>query len=121
MKKLVLVLLFSLSTLFAFEDITTANFNEKISNKNVIIDFYATWWGACKVLGKNLTKYDTSKKENVVIYKVDISKHEALPKKFGIKGVPALLYIDKNGDVKGKEMGIKTPEEIKSKVIKYFQ
>lgn len=43
MKKLVLVLLFSLSTLFAFEDITTANFDEKISNKNVIIDFYATW------------------------------------------------------------------------------
>lgn len=43
MKKLLFVLLFSLTSLFAFEDINASNFDEKINNKNVIVDFYYSW------------------------------------------------------------------------------
>lgn len=43
MKKSFLALLFSFSMLFAFEDLTATNFNSKVQNKNVILDFYATW------------------------------------------------------------------------------
>lgn len=43
MKKLVLILFFSFISLFAFEELTVDNFDKKISNKNVIIDFYAIW------------------------------------------------------------------------------
>lgn len=43
MKKLIIGLLFSFSLLFAFEDLTTENFDAKVNNKNVILDFYATW------------------------------------------------------------------------------
>jgi thioredoxin 1 len=43
MKKLLLILLFGFSTLFAFEDITADNFDQKVKNKNVIVDFYYTW------------------------------------------------------------------------------
>lgn len=121
MKKLVLVLLFSLSSLFAFEDLTTANFDKKIRNKNVIIDFYAIWWDACEVLGKNLTKYNTSKTEDVTIYKVNIDEHKAIPKRFKVRRIPALLYIDKQGNVKWKDIGVISDKKIKSKVQKYFK
>jgi len=43
MKKLLLAMVLSISTLFAFEDLTVENFDQKVSNKNVIVDFYATW------------------------------------------------------------------------------
>lgn len=43
MKKLFIALLFSLSSLLAFENLTVDNFDEKIKGKNVIVDFYATW------------------------------------------------------------------------------
>lgn len=43
MKKIVLVLLFSVFSLFAFENLTNNNFDQKIANKNVIIDFYSNW------------------------------------------------------------------------------
>lgn len=43
MKKLFIALLFSFGSLFAFENLTVDNFDEKIKGKNVIVDFYATW------------------------------------------------------------------------------
>lgn len=44
MKKLLLVLLFAFfSSLFAFEDLTVDNFEQKVSKGNVVVDFYATW------------------------------------------------------------------------------
>lgn len=43
MKKIVLVLLFSVFSLFAFENLNNTNFDQKIANKNVIIDFYSNW------------------------------------------------------------------------------
>ncbi len=64
MKKILAILLLSISSLFAFENLTADNFDQKISNKNAIVDFYYTWWPACDALGKSLQKYDTSKKRN---------------------------------------------------------
>ncbi len=43
MKKLFVILLLSISSLFAFDHLTADDFDKKISNKNVIIDFYASW------------------------------------------------------------------------------
>jgi len=43
MKKLLLVLFFGFTSLFAFEELTADNFDQKIKNKNVMVDFYASW------------------------------------------------------------------------------
>ena len=40
MKRLLIFLLLSISSLFAFENLTANNFDKEISNKNVIVDFY---------------------------------------------------------------------------------
>jgi len=120
MKKLFVILLLSISSLFAFENLTANNFDQKISNKNVIIDFYASWWYACKTLGKSLTKYDTSKKQDVTIYKVDIEDQKELANRFNIRSIPALVYI-KNGKIITKEVGVRSEEDIEINVINYFK
>ncbi len=43
MKKIVMALLFVISSVFAFEELTVQNFDEKVANKKVILDFHATW------------------------------------------------------------------------------
>ena len=43
MKKLAFFLLFGFSSLFAFEELNIDNFDQKISEGNVIVDFYAVW------------------------------------------------------------------------------
>ena len=67
MKKVLLVLFFAFSSLFAFEDLTKENFDQKIANGNVLVDFHAIWWGTCKVLERNLTKYNTSNNDTIKI------------------------------------------------------
>ena len=43
MKILLTIFFFSISSLFAFENLNEDNFSQKTKNKNVVIDFYATW------------------------------------------------------------------------------
>ena len=120
MKKILAILLFTFSSLLAIENLTLENFDEKVKNKNVILDFYATWWYACKTLGKSLTKYNTSKKQDVTIYKVDIDAQKELAKKFNVRTVPTLIYL-KDGKFQAQEFGVKTVNELKQSVEKHFK
>lgn len=43
MKKIILTLLFAFSVMFAFEELNLKNFDAKVANKNVLLDFHATW------------------------------------------------------------------------------
>ena len=120
MKKLLFILSLSFTSMFAFEDLSSTNFDEKVKEKSVILDFYATWWGTCKALGKSLTKYDASKTEDVTVYKIDIEAQSSLKHRFNVIGVPTVIYM-KNGKVIAKDLGYKSTETIKSDVEKYLK
>lgn len=120
MKKTLIVLLFSFVSLFAFEELTAKNFDERTSKGKVIVDFYATWWGSCKILGKNLHNYkDTNKAKDIEIYKLNVDDYKSIPKKYNLAGVPALVYF-KDGEVIDKKMGIQSVKDLKELEIKNF-
>lgn len=121
MKKLLLILLFGFSSLFAFENLTAENFDQKVAKGNIVVDFYAVWWSSCKVLGENLTKYNnTSKNPDIKIYKVDIVEQGSLSKRFNIQGLPALIYF-KDGEKSKTLYGIKSVKDLKELEKKYFK
>lgn len=120
MKKIVISLLLSVVSLFAFEHLTVENFDKKIKDKNVIVDFYATWCPPCKVLAKNLKAYDKVKSSDVIIYKVDIDKNMNLALKHNVKALPTLGYF-KNGKLVIKEVGIKDVAQLSNSTKKYFK
>lgn len=105
MKKIVLILTLSFVGLFAFEQLTLKNFDEKIKNKNVIIDFYAPWCPPCKIISKNLEEFNKIKDKNIEIYKVNIDEQFDLAIKYGVKALPTLIFM-KDKKILKKHIGI---------------
>jgi thioredoxin 1 len=83
------------------------DFFDLVEKGNYIVDFYADWCGPCKMLGSVLEEIDY-----IDIIKVNADEFADLVSKFGIMSLPTLLFY-KDGLVMQKEIGYRTPEEIK--------
>ncbi len=119
MKKIFFILIFSFISLFATEYLNIGNFEEKIKNKNVIVDFSATWCPPCKIMSKNLEKFKKENTSNVIVYKVDVDDQPILASRFSIKVLPTLIYL-KNGKFVKKAQGIKTVSQLKLDIKNNF-
>lgn len=111
MKKILFILMISFLPIFAFENLTKSNIDEKLKDKNVIIDFYATWCPPCKTVSKNLKKFEKMKPSNVEIYKIDIDEQRELMKEYNVRSIPTILFV-KNGKVVSSKVGIQGVEEL---------
>ena len=74
------------------------NFDELIKDK-VVVDFFATWCGPCKMLGPVFEEVSNEVKD-IKFIKVDIDKHEDLCRKYKVMSVPTLIVFDKGKEVK---------------------
>ncbi len=70
------------------------NFEELIAGGDVLVDFYATWCGPCKMLAPELEEI----KDKIKIVKIDVDKNPNLCKKYGIMSVPTLIYFKDKDD-----------------------
>ena len=69
-----------------------------LGNKPAIVDFTATWCGPCRSIAPILEELAKENKDQIVIYKVDVDKCRGIAEAFGIKSVPAVLYIPLDGE-----------------------
>ena len=83
------------------------NFWDLVSKGIILVDFYTEWCGPCKMLSSILEEIDYME-----VIKVDADKFPDLAMKFGVMSVPTLCFF-KNGLMMQKEIGYRTPEEIK--------
>ncbi len=92
------------------------NYDEIVNNGLVVVDFFATWCGPCKMLSPVLE--DVARDMNIKIVKVDIDDHLDIAKRFGIMSVPTLL-VYKDGNVVDKLVGFMPKELIENKLSNY--
>lgn len=81
-------------------------FQELIDGETpVLVDFFATWCGPCKMMQPILE--DTSKHmgEKVKIVKVDVDRNQLAASKFQVRGVPTLILFHK-GKILWRESGV---------------
>ncbi len=82
-------------------DFAIAEKKAKAENKNLFIDFEATWCGPCKLMDKIVYNADVVVKAsaNIIAVKVDCDEHPDLVKRFGVKGYPTLILVSPEGKV----------------------
>lgn len=88
------------------------NFTEIINqNQPVLVDFFATWCGPCKMMSPILKEVKDTLQEKVSIIKIDVDKNQALAAKYQVRGVPTLLLF-KNGKQVWRQSGVLQKNEI---------
>lgn len=92
------------------EHITSNNFDEKIKKDRVLVDFYATWCGPCKMLGLVLEKFDD---ENIVpILKLDVDEAKDVAEKYKVFTIPTLIIFENGKEIKRK-VGYQSLDELR--------
>ncbi len=94
--------------------ITDETFQEEVlnSSKPVLVDFFATWCGPCKMLSPMIEEI-AAERSDVKVCKVDVDQAMGLASRFGIMSVPTLMVV-KNGKVTHTSAGVRTKEAILS-------
>ncbi|MEI7958040.1 MAG: thioredoxin [Verrucomicrobiota bacterium] len=87
-------------------NLTEANFDQEVLNAStpVLVDFWATWCGPCKMIAPIIDEIAAEKAGVVKIAKVDVDENQAISARYGIRAIPTLLLF-KNGEVKEQIVG----------------
>ena len=87
------------------------NFNELVGEGRVLVDFFATWCGPCKMLSLVIEKLN--KKNVIPIIKVDVDECEEVASKYRIFSVPTLIIFENGKEIKRKT-GYMSLDELES-------
>ena len=91
------------------ENLTKENFKNKVfdfennkewafaGDKPCIIDFYADWCAPCRALTPVMEELSQEYEGKVDIYKIDTEKEQELAGMFGIRSIPSILFVPKDG------------------------
>ena len=77
-----------------------SEFNEKIASGKVLVDFFATWCGPCRMLGPVLESLDAKEDFKVQIVKVDTDEAPELAMAFNVQTIPTLFFFSEGKAVR---------------------
>ena len=89
------------------------------SEKPVLIDFFATWCGPCKMMHPVLEELHEKMGDKVRIIKIDIDKNQELASVYNVRSVPTFM-IFQNGELKWRSAGAQPISNFEEELQKYI-
>ena len=94
-------------------EVTDATFQEETKDGIVLVDFWATWCGPCRMQAPILEQLSEELDESELkIVKMDVDENPVTPQSFGVMSIPTLLF-KKDGEVVKQVAGVLTKDQIK--------
>ena len=94
--------------------ITNTNFAEIVAgDKPVMIDFWATWCGPCRILSPTVDEIADEYADRITVAKCNVDDAEDIAMQFRIMSIPTLIFL-KGGEVVDKRVGVVSKDEIVS-------
>lgn len=72
---------------------------KEAGDKLVVIDFYATWCGPCRLIAPVLETLATEYKDTLVVLKVDVDENEELTSQYNVSSMPTFVFLKSGKEV----------------------
>lgn len=97
--------------------VTKENYNEEVINSPVpvLLDFWATWCGPCRMLSPIVDEIANEVEGKAKVCKINVDEQPDLAQQFGIMSIPTLVFM-KNGEMVAKEVGVRSKQVILDKL-----
>ena len=82
-------------------------FEEKVlkSDKPVLVDFWAEWWGPCRMVGPIIDELSKDYEGKAVVGKIDVDANQEFAAKYGVRNIPTVLLF-KDGELVSRQVGV---------------